>query len=120
MLPTLGTQGELVIENKLSVLLNPASFTRGELIVLKSPLDPDRLVCKRILGLPGDTICVDPTGQYANSKEHVLVPKGHLWIGGDNMEYSRDSRTYGPVSMGLVQSFLFARVRLFNHVRDLY
>lgn len=110
MLPTLGTQGELVLEDKLSIHLDPTAFNRGDLVVLKSPIDPSRLICKRVLGLPGDTVCVDPTGQYADSREHVLIPKGHLWIGGDNTEYSRDSRMYGPVSMGLVQSFLFARV----------
>jgi hypothetical protein len=29
---------------------------------------------------------------------------------GDNAAYSRDSRDYGPVSMGLIQGRLYARV----------
>ncbi|KAF8167915.1 signal peptidase I family protein [Crassisporium funariophilum] len=102
--------GEIVIEDCLSVRLNPGKFERGELIVAKSPLDPHRIICKRIIGLPGDIVCVDPTGEYAPSTEHVVVPKGHIWISGDNAAASRDSRTYGPIPIGLVQARLFARV----------
>jgi mitochondrial inner membrane protease subunit 1 len=111
MLPTLAVDGEVVIEDSISVRLNPDKLERGELVVLKSPLDPQRIICKRIIGLPGDTVCVDPTGQLAPSTEHVLVPKGHIWIGGDNATESRDSRWYGPVPIALVHGRLYARVR---------
>lgn len=30
----------------------------------------------------------------------IYVPKGHVWLEGDNSENSIDSRTYGPVPMG--------------------
>jgi mitochondrial inner membrane protease subunit 1 len=109
MLPTFD-DNDVVIENRMSVRLNPWDIARGDLITLKSPYDPQRIVCKRVIGLPGDVICVDPTGQFALSTEHVVVPKGHLWISGDNAAYSRDSRSYGPVSMSLVQSKVVARV----------
>ncbi|KAF8898530.1 peptidase S24/S26A/S26B/S26C [Infundibulicybe gibba] len=111
MLPTIANEGEVVIEDRLTLRLDPKSISRGDLITLKSPLDPTRIICKRVLGLPGDTICVDPTGEKAPSTEHVLVPNGHVWIIGDNAAFSRDSRDYGPVSMGLIQSKVFARVR---------
>jgi inner membrane protease subunit 1 len=110
MLPTLASSGELVIENILTYRLFPNDLKRGDLITLKSPLDPSRIICKRILGLPGDIVCVDPTGISAPSTEHVIVPKGHVWIIGDNAAYSRDSRTYGPVSMSLIRGKLYARV----------
>ena len=111
MLPTLGTEGELVIVDRLSIRRSSFNINRGELLVLLSPLDPQRFVCKRVLGLPGDIICVDPTGEKAPSTEHVVIPKGHVWIIGDNASASRDSRTYGPVPMGLIQGKLKARVR---------
>jgi inner membrane protease subunit 1 len=60
--------------------------------------------------LPGDVVCVDPTGQLAPSTEHVVVPKGHIWVSGDNAADSRDSRMYGPVPMALIHGRLFARV----------
>jgi len=110
MLPTLAESGEVVIEDSISVRLNPEKLQRGELVLLKSPLDPHRIICKRIIGLAGDTLCVDPTGQLAPSTEHVLVPKGHIWVVGDNAAESRDSRYYGPVSIALVHGRLFARI----------
>ncbi|KAH8102475.1 peptidase S24/S26A/S26B/S26C [Cristinia sonorae] len=107
MMPTLAHAGEWVLESRL---IDPQNLRRGDLAIYISPLDPHRLVCKRVLGLPGDIICVDPTGDTAPSAEHVVVPKGHLWFIGDNAEFSRDSRTYGPVSMGLVRGKLVAKV----------
>jgi hypothetical protein len=32
----------------------------------------------------------------------VQVPEGHVWVAGDSLAYSRDSRFYGPVPMALV------------------
>ncbi|KAJ7130080.1 LexA/Signal peptidase [Mycena crocata] len=110
MLPTLANEGELVVENRWSHRFNPQSLRRGDLITLRSPLDRTRIICKRVIGFPGDVVCVDPTGQKAPSTEHVVVPKGHIWIMGDNAAYSRDSRDYGPVSMGLIQGRLYARI----------
>ncbi|KAI0067699.1 LexA/Signal peptidase [Artomyces pyxidatus] len=110
MLPTMATSGESVIESKLSFNLNPRTLRRGELISLESPLEPGRIVCKRIVGLPGDIVCVDPTGRLAPSTEHTVVPRGHLWVIGDNAAASRDSREYGPVSISLVRGRIWARV----------
>jgi len=31
------------------------------------------------------------------------VPKGHVWIEGDNSPNSTDSRMYGPIPVGLVR-----------------
>ncbi|KAJ6519544.1 signal peptidase I family protein [Mycena sanguinolenta] len=110
MLPTLANEGELVVENRWSHRMHPESLRRGDLITFRSPLDRNRIVCKRVIGFPGDIICVDPTGQKAPSTEHVEVPKGHIWVMGDNASMSRDSRDYGPISMGLIEGRLSARV----------
>jgi inner membrane protease subunit 1 len=110
MLPTMAESGEMVLNDRLTYTLFPSSLRRGDLLVFTSPLDPTRTVCKRIVGLPGDVVCVDPTGVFAPSTEHVIVPQGHVWVVGDNMAYSRDSRMYGPVPMGLIKGRLIARV----------
>ncbi|EIN13538.1 LexA/Signal peptidase [Punctularia strigosozonata HHB-11173 SS5] len=110
MLPTLANEGELVLENCLSYRLNPACIKRGTLVTFTSPLDPTRIVCKRVLGLPGDIVCVDPTGLKAPSTEHVVVPRGHLWVIGDNASWSRDSRDYGPLTMALLRGTVVAKV----------
>lgn len=110
MLPTFSNYGEFVIEDRLSLRLFPDSLHRGDLVVLQSPIHPERRICKRIIGLPGDVLCVDPSGECAPSTEHVIVPKGHVWIIGDNATHSRDSRIYGPVSMSLIQGKIWARI----------
>ncbi|KZV75590.1 signal peptidase I family protein [Peniophora sp. CONT] len=109
MLPTFAATGDVVLEDRISVLLG-RPFTRGDLITFISPANPSHIVCKRILGLPGDVVCVDPTGTVAPSDEHVIVPRGHIWVQGDNADNSRDSRYYGPLSMGLVRGFVYARI----------
>lgn len=108
MEPTLADKGEWVIENLLYYKFQ--DIARGDLVTLKSPLDPSRCVCKRVIGLAGDIICVDPTGMKAPSTEHVVVPKGHVWVIGDNASISRDSRDYGPVPVALIRGKLWARV----------
>ncbi|KAJ3480866.1 hypothetical protein NLI96_g8050 [Meripilus lineatus] len=107
MVPTMATTGEWVIENRM---ISVKDLERGDLVTYISPLDPSRTVCKRLIGLPGDIICVDPTGVDAPSTEHVVIPKGHVWLAGDNAEISRDSRTYGPVSMSLIKGRMAARI----------
>ena len=109
MEPTFADHGECVIENRLSYKLRPDSIARGDIVTLRSPLDPFRIVCKRVIGLAGDVICVDPTGVLAPSTEHVIIPKGHVWLSGDNATMSRDSRQYGPVSTALIRGKLCAR-----------
>ena len=45
------------------------------------------------MGLPGDRIQVAAMGE----QKEVLVPRGHVWLEGDNKAASHDSRHYGPV-----------------------
>ncbi|TRM61481.1 peptidase S24/S26A/S26B/S26C, partial [Schizophyllum amplum] len=111
MLPTFDHTGEVVIESRLGAPYDRRTLARGELVSFYSPLHPMRLVCKRVLGLPGDIVCVDPSGMHAPADEHVVVPEGHVWLAGDNLAWSRDSRVYGPVPMSLIAGKIVARVR---------
>jgi len=38
----------------------------------------------------------------------VQVPEGHVWLAGDNLPYTRDSRTYGPLPIGLIKGKIIA------------
>ncbi|EEB08492.1 inner membrane peptidase complex catalytic subunit [Schizosaccharomyces japonicus yFS275] len=105
MLPTLDYTGEIVLLNKWS-----GKFARnckvGDLVVATKPSNAQQSVCKRILGMPGDTVFVDPT----ISDKTIKVPVGHVWLAGDNVVHSLDSRSYGPVPFGLVTAKVIARV----------
>ncbi|KAI8460303.1 mitochondrial inner membrane peptidase complex catalytic subunit [Phakopsora pachyrhizi] len=99
MLPTLNATGDLLLHRPLSSSDLKNQLSRGDLVDFVSPLNHSVLACKRIIGLPGDCILADPRDP-ANST--VIVPTGHLWLCGDNYSMSVDSRTYGPVPLGLV------------------
>ncbi|KAJ3277037.1 hypothetical protein HDV01_000089 [Terramyces sp. JEL0728] len=66
MIPT-ANSGDLLLWDKISALWKP--YKIGELVVFRSPVDKNRVVLKRILGLPGDTIYVDPT----KSNERIII-----------------------------------------------
>ncbi|PWN93178.1 LexA/Signal peptidase [Acaromyces ingoldii] len=103
--------------------LDPAMGTGlrlGDLVVAVSPRDHSRMICKRVLGLPGDTVLVDPrvdapsnhaeAASATPKPRYITVPRGHVWLGGDNLGNSTDSRIYGPVPLGLVQGVIVAKV----------
>lgn len=99
MEPTIFNYDVLFTEH-LSPMLNRLS--NGDIVVARSPADPHRIVCKRIVGTPGDKIRVDFS--------YITVPEGHVWLEGDNRYNSIDSRTYGPVPQALVLGRAFCRI----------
>ncbi|KAJ1500419.1 hypothetical protein HMI54_009940 [Coelomomyces lativittatus] len=107
MLPTLNMYGDFVLVNKLAPRFR--DFDLGDIVVAKSMNHPDRHICKRILGMPGDTVCLDPS-DTSHSNAYVKIPEGHVWLTGDNLSNSTDSRTYGPVPIALLKGKVLARV----------
>ncbi|GAA5865460.1 hypothetical protein JCM8547_001251 [Rhodosporidiobolus lusitaniae] len=109
MFPTLSHTGTFVLHSALALRLSP--LVRGNLVTAVSPLDPAHQVLKRVIGLPGDMVCVDPSGERKNKKdEWCKVPRGHVWLAGDNTSNSTDSRDYGPVPLALVRGKIVARI----------
>ncbi|XVE97068.1 hypothetical protein REPUB_Repub02eG0278800 [Reevesia pubescens] len=70
-------------------------FSPGDVIVFCSPFDHKEKHVKRIVGLPGDWV--------GATYDVVKIPDGHCWVEGDNSASSMDSRSFGPVPLGLVK-----------------
>jgi inner membrane protease subunit 1 len=101
----------------------------GDVIAYTHPIFPNEVGCKRIIGMPGDFVSVvtpgrrdedveaeDVDNKWASVKEQVIqVPEGHCWVAGDNLEWSRDSRLFGPLPLGLVKAKALAVAKPFKY-----
>ncbi|KAJ3736501.1 LexA signal peptidase [Lentinula guzmanii] len=81
-------------------------FNRDDIVALRSPEDPNRILVKRIVALAGDRVKTLPP--YPNPE--VVVPQGQAWIEGDEPFHSDDSNRFGPVPLSLIESRLVAVV----------
>lgn len=114
MYPTLHEKDRL-FANKISLYFNGPS--RGEVVVLKAPDDPDKDYIKRVIGLEGDVVEIKEGKVYLNNvllnEEYLIndsythtydvsiweVPPSHAFVLGDNREEgaSKDSRYFGCI-----------------------
>ncbi|OMO85086.1 Peptidase S26A, signal peptidase I [Corchorus capsularis] len=74
--------------------LRKYKFSHGDVVVFSNPSDHKEKQVKRIIGLPGDWV--------GTHNDVVRVRQGHCWVEGDNSASSVDSRSFGPVPLGLV------------------
>jgi signal peptidase I len=110
MEPTLYGHQRLIIE-KVSYRFHRPS--RGDIVVLQVP-GYDKLLIKRVIGLPGETIEIkdgvvwidgqpldEPyvKGSMRGSYPPTVIPEGSIFVMGDNRNNSSDSRVFGPVSI---------------------
>ncbi|KAL8717056.1 MAG: hypothetical protein Q9225_005664 [Loekoesia sp. 1 TL-2023] len=109
MLPTLAAQGDLVWIS--SYYRHGKGVKVGDLISFKHPCVPGAAALKRVGGMPGDFVMRDVyEGGDGKGREMMLqVPEGHCWVLGDNLTESRDSRTYGPLPLGLIRGKVLAK-----------
>ncbi|KAJ4726545.1 mitochondrial inner membrane protease subunit 1 [Melia azedarach] len=107
MLPTLNLTGDVVLSEHVSHRLGRVG--PGDIVLVRSPLDPTKFVTKRVGGVEGDRVTfLEP--RISDTCRTFVVPKGHVWIQGDNIYASNDSRHFGPVPYGLIQGKAFFRV----------
>jgi len=85
-----------------------SGLDNGDVIILHHP-GKEATICKRIIGMPGDTIIRSGGGDEELNHTRI-VPPGHLWIEGDNTLNSLDSRSYGMVPASLVIGKVMCRL----------
>ncbi|CAE6428003.1 unnamed protein product [Rhizoctonia solani] len=103
MQPALNPEGpyqrDIVLVDRWSIVARHR-YRRGDVVSLRSPLDPNLIIVKRILALGGDTLETLPP--YPDKE--IRVPNGYAWVEGDEPFRSRDSNHFGPVPLGLIES----------------
>lgn len=126
--PTFGT-GDYIFTSKITYKMR--SFHRGDVIVFKSPSNPDIEYIKRIIGIPGDVVMVKDSEVFVNGRhltetyidaktnlweggftkngEGSTVPEDMLFVMGDNRPRSSDSREFGPITQESVIGQVFYR-----------
>lgn len=108
--------GDRILIDQFSYLFQEVD--RGDVVVLRYPLDPELDYIKRVIGLPGDEVVmaggllwvngeridevyVDQTDPYSHLCEEVA--EGHYFVLGDNRLHSSDSREFGQVHRSLLR-----------------
>ncbi len=113
---------EQIIAEKMSVNVN--SLKRGDIVIFKHPFEKDRLLIKRLIGLPEENLALKDGGIYINGEklnepylsadvktkgQRILeegpeykVPKNSYVVMGDNRTESTDSREWGYVKKELI------------------
>lgn len=128
MMPTLHNQSDYV--HALKRYRFGRGIDMGDCIVAMKPSDPKHMVCKRITGMPGDTILIDPSSSspLTNSikearkndgfNKYITIPPGHVWCTGDNLCHSLDLRSYSVMPMALITGKIFAANTMSSSVFD--
>ncbi|MBF1338278.1 MAG: signal peptidase I [Mogibacterium diversum] len=114
---------------------------RGDIVIFKSELQDEngknKLLIKRVIGLPGDKITINDGKVYINDKEYdesylkdgyttgsvnnFRVPKGEYFVMGDNRVVSIDSRysEVGCVKKDAIKGRAVLRLFPFTKIKKL-
>jgi len=123
MVPTLQINDRVLVNKFIYRFTEPE---RGDIVVFESVENSDEDLIKRVVGLPGDEISVRNgtlfvTGElqkepYTNENlpdesyfPKTAVPKGHVFVMGDNRANSSDSRVFGPLPKKNIEGEAFLR-----------
>lgn len=135
MQPTLHGNDVLFVEK---ICLFTHDFKRGEIVIFDSKQHNHEVFVKRIIGLQGDTIEIKNGKVYRNGtmlqedyltpgvitkgdvflceNEKYIVPKGCIFVMGDNRGNSNDSRALGPINIKDIKGHVIIRTYPFNQI----
>lgn len=128
--------GEQIVAEKVTVKFE--NLKRNDIVIFQHPTNPDKLVIKRVIGLPGETmelqngkILIDGkildepylaeetrtlTGNYIKENVVYTIPADSYIFLGDNRSNSSDSRDWGPISKNNIVGKAFLVYYPFNEL----
>jgi signal peptidase I len=111
MTPTL-LDGQLLLISRLPYRFQ--SVQHGDIIIFKSVQDPETMLVKRVIGLPGESVSIRNGRLFIGSKSipepyvvdegtgfgPTIVKPGTIFVMGDHRTVSNDSRAWGLLPEG--------------------
>jgi signal peptidase I len=133
MFPTVQDQ-DYLLATKVDYHFHPPR--RGDIVIMRDPLDPSLDFIKRIIAVPGDRILIRDGHVYINGHQvreqyinheawtqyttwpvsRASNPEGQLmapdeyFVMGDNRDHSDDSRIFGPIHRDQIEARAWIRV----------
>ena len=127
MLQTIQKQ-DMLIGEKISLHFKDPQ--PGDIVTFRDPIDPNKILIKRVIAEGGSTIDLKDGYVYIDGKKLTepyvdgqstdpepnapniglpimypyTIPEGYIWVMGDNRGNSLDSRAFGPVNKSAVTS----------------
>jgi signal peptidase I len=133
MKPTFNNKDVIFVE-KIST--ETGHINRGEIIVFNSHRENNSNYIKRVIGIAGDKIEIKNSKVYLNGKllsesylskgtatepysvnTKITIPKGYIFVLGDNRGNSTDSRMLGPIRVKDVKGHVIVRIYPFNEMK---
>lgn len=114
--------GDRLVVDRIGAAID--DIERGDVVVMRYPRNPSVDFVKRVVGLPGDRVALRCGQLWVNGEmapdawtciadlettEEIEVPRGSLFVLGDNRPISCDSREFGLVHESLVRGKVRAR-----------
>ena len=125
------SDGDNLIVDKISYRFHDPE--RYDIIIFPYKYEEDTYYIKRIIGLPGEHVRIDDSGNiYINEKvlkesygreviqdpglaaQEITLGEDEYWCMGDNRNHSSDSRVIGPVPKSRILGKAFIRIYPFS------